>query len=284
MRLSLFTAALVALVSACAVGQTPRPLVVLVHGRGHLDDDSAAVRRWWKRDLDTALTRAGFQPLRDEDVRLAWYADVLDPSRDAECAYAASDPDSTGMGRLARDFISSLAGAMPSNGETRDLRLVLGDMLYAVDAERRCGAQRRVAAILDSAAAHQRPVILVAYSLGSLVSYGTLSRAGTRARQVRLVTVGSPLGNEELRMLLGADARLTMPSGVLTWENVYDPNDAFAAPLHDVVGTVNDVQLAASSDADPHEIGRYLRDRAMGAAVGRALCAFGAEVARSCAR
>jgi hypothetical protein len=66
-----------------------RPVVILVHGRGHLGQDTAALRREWKRDLDSSLTLVGMPRLADADVRLAWYADVL-------------DPDSEGSGRGPR--------------------------------------------------------------------------------------------------------------------------------------------------------------------------------------
>lgn len=284
MRLSCLVTALLAFASACVSAQPSRPLVVLVHGRGHLDEDTAALRREWKRDLDTALTRAGLPSLRDEDVRMAWYADVLDPSRDPGCPTMASDPDSAGLGLLARDFISSLAGALPSTRESRDLRVILGDMLYAVDAARRCGAQRRVRLTIDSAAAAGRPVVVVAYSLGSLVTYGALTASGTAPRgRIRLVTAGSPLGNEEMRMLLGESGGLRLPPGVAGWDNVYDPNDGFAAPLNPLVSEVRDVELAPTTNGDPHFVKRYLRDARLGAAVGRALCAFGGFDRRACA-
>lgn len=284
MRLSCLVTALVAFASACVSAQPQRPLVMFVHGRGHLDEDTAALRREWKRDLDTALTRAGLPALRDEDVRLAWYADVLDPSRDPGCPAMASDADSAGLGLFARDFISSLAGALPSSRESRDLRVILGDMLYAVDATRRCGAQRRVRLALDSAAQARRPVVVVAYSLGSLVTYGALTGtdAATRGR-VRLVTVGSPLGNEEMRMLLGESGTLRLPPGVTGWDNVYDPNDGFAAPLNPLVSGVRDVELTPTTNGDPHFVKRYLRDARLGRTVGRALCAFGGYDARACA-
>ena len=284
MRLSCLVSALLAFSSACVSAQPSRPLVVFVHGRGHLEDDTAALRREWKRDLDTALTRAGLPALRDEDVRLAWYADLLDPSRDPGCPTMAGDADTAGMGLLARDFISSLAGALPSTRESRDLRVILGDMLYAVDASRRCGAQRRVRLALDSAASNGRPVVVVAYSLGSLVTYGALTTAERTTRgRVRLVTVGSPLGNEEMRMLLGESGELRLPAGVASWENVYDPNDGFAAPLAPLVSGVRDVELAPTTNGDPHFVTRYLRDARLGAAVGRALCALGGFDARACA-
>lgn len=284
MRRSLLTLALLALATACAQGQSTWPLVVLVHGRGHLEDDTASLRREWKRDLDTGLNRAGLEPLRDEDVRLAWYADVLDPARAAGCPAPLAVPDSLGLGQLARDFISSLAGALPASGESRDLRVILGDMLYVVDDARRCGAQERVRAALDSAARERRPVVVVAYSLGTVVSHAVLARMPNDGMTpVRLITIGSPLGNPELRAILGDESALAVPGIVSGWENVFDPNDAFAAPLGARVPGVRDVELTPDSTADPHHVSRYLRDPALGAALGRALCALGALDARACA-
>ena len=277
MRLSLFAAALLAFATACAQGQSPRPLVVLVHGRGHLGDDTATLRRAWARPLDTALARAGAAPLRSGDVRLAWYADVLDPSRDAVCARGlAGNADSIGMATFARDLLGSLAAALPS-GESRGARTLLGDMLYALDGSRRCAAEERVEAVLAQAAQDKRPVVLVAYSLGALVTYGVLDGANTpRESPVALVTLGSPLGDDDIRALLGSTPdSLRVPPGVAHWENVYDRGDVFASPIAGMVRGVRDVELSTRGvDAvEAHFVDRYLSDRVTGEALARALCA-----------
>ena len=280
MRFFLSVLGLLLIGTACA-SQQPRPLVVLVHGRGHLDDDSLVIRAQWKRDLDTALATVGMPALREEDVRLAWYADVLDPAADAGCATTASASDSVGFGTFARDFLGSLATALPRS-EGREARMLLGDMLYAVDASRRCGAERRVAGAIDSAVAHRRPVIVMAYSLGALVSYADLARRGPAPAGVYLITLGSPLGNEEIRSLLGGTPEpLRVPAGVRTWENVYDPDDAFAAPLAAVRG-VTDRATVSEARGDPHYVRHYFRDGATGAALARALCAATMPAQPSC--
>src|SRR5947207_5907109 len=96
--------------------QSARPLVVLVHGRGQLGQDTATLRREWKRDLDSSLSLVGMPRVRDEDVRLAWYADVLDPESDSVCTTAvSSNPDSLSFGDLARGFLGFLASAVPKD-------------------------------------------------------------------------------------------------------------------------------------------------------------------------
>ena len=257
---------------ACAGGQERPPVVVLVHGRGHLDDDTASLRRAWKADLDSALAKAQMPPLANADVRLAWYADALDPSTDGGCPVTVTVSDSAGFETFARDFLGSLASALPKN-ESREARTMLGDMLYAVDPARRCGAQRRVGRVIDAALAERRPVVVVAYSLGALVTYAELNRRreSVAGNQVRLITIGSPLGSAEIRELLGETGPLRLPSMVASWENVYDPNDAFAAPMAAQVSGVRDLEVDADSRDDPHHVSRYLRNRATGIAVARAL-------------
>lgn len=277
MRFSLLTIALLAFATGCVEGQSPRPVVVLVHGRGHLGDDTATLRRDWKRHLDTAFVRAGVTPLPDEDVRLAWYADIMDPSIVATCGQTVvNTTDSVGMETFARDFLSSLAAALPSS-ESRGARTILGDLLYALDGSRRCAAEARVAGMIEQAAMEQRPVVLVAYSLGALVTYGVLEdTAARRGVPIALVTLGSPLGDGDIRALLGSGPdSLRVPPGVSDWENVYDPGDVFASPIADRVRGVRDVELSTRGvDAmEAHYVDRYLSDRVTGAAVARALCA-----------
>lgn len=272
-----------------APAQGPRPLVILVHGRGQLGFDSAATRREWKRDLDSALATVGLPRLRDEDVRLAWYADVLDPASAGECAVASTSAvDELGLGDFARGFLASLTSVMSESDESFGARGLFGDILYFVDRGTRCAAEQRVGDALASAAREKRPVIVVAYSLGSLVTYAYLSTARQDAQlpsELRLVTLGSPLGMREIRDLVlesGADT-LRAPRGVKSWDNVYDPDDFFSAPLSGK--GVRDRATESASNYDAHQIRRYLRDRSTGLALGHAICAsLRDEIGASCSK
>jgi len=272
-------------------GAAARPIIVLVHGRGQLGQDTAALRREWKRDLDSSLTLVGVPRLRDEDVRLAWYADVLDPDSEWEgrCGPARTSDDSLGFGDVARGFLGLLASAVPAD-ESREVRGLVGDLLYALEPSKRCDAERRVGGVIEAALRENRPVIVVAYSLGSLVAYGYLesrSRDANVPGNLRLVTIGSPLGVRVIRELIygeGSDS-LHVPSGVVSWENVYDPNDFFSAPLEGVLSprTIRDRPTHATEREDPHNLSRYLRDRATGAAVMRAICETERKEIAACA-
>jgi hypothetical protein len=259
-------AAAVAVALVTAPAQQPeRPIVVIVHGRGHLDGDSAALRRQWKRDLDSAIVPTGHR-LSDADVRLAWYADILEPSGSEACP--RTDNDSLGIGAFT-SFIGALAAALPRE-ESREARGLIGDLVWVVDDARRCAAERRVGSVIERAVAEKRPVIVVGYSLGSLVSYGYLKARTPRIGEpaIHLVTLGSPLGNPMVRELLGQGTdSLRRPRSVRSWQNVYDPDDPFAARVSDASTGDAAEDRATESDAtrDPHDIERYLRDRAMAA-------------------
>ena len=256
-----------------------RPVVMLVHGRGQFGYDSAALRREWKRDLDTALATVGLPRLRDEDVRLAWYADVLDPQSDLECGVTDDrGRNAMGLGSFARGILASLSSAIADSSEAIGARGLFGDILYFLDSGTRCAAQQRIAETFKAVAAERRPVIVVAYSLGSLVTYGHLRANGKDfPGDVRLITLGSPLGVRELReLLMDADTDSVLaPIRVRSWENIYDPDDFFAAPLSGKVAVkdLRDRRTESESDYAAHQLKRYSRDRATGLALGRALCA-----------
>ena len=267
------------------VGTAPRPLVVFVHGRGQLGQDTASLRREYERDLDSALALVGMSKLRDDEVRLAWYADVLDPESDSVCTNSISRvSDSLSFGDLARGFLGFLASAVPKD-ESFEMRGLISDLLYVVDGAKRCAAERRIGSVIESAVSENRPVVVIAYSLGSLVTYGYLNSRLPSARQpdIRLITIGSPLGVAAVRQMVYGDNvnTLPMPRGVSSWENIYDPNDFISGPLEgivvgrtaarDSVG-VRDHALQAASMDEAHLIAHYLHDRVTGAAVRGALC------------
>lgn len=265
-------AAALAIGSIAPAQQPERPVVVIVHGRGHVTADSAALRRQWKRDLDAAIASAGAR-LADADVQLAWYADILEPSGTESCA--RTDNDSLGIGAFTT-LMGALALALPRE-ESREARSLLGDLIWVVDDARRCAAEQRVGGAIERAIATGRPVIVIGYSLGSLVTYGYLRKREPRASdpEIHLITLGSPLGNPMVRELLGQGVdSLRRPRSVRSWQNVYDPNDPFAARVADAA--VGDAALDRATEnetsRDPHAIERYLSDRATSAAMRRLLC------------
>ena len=174
------------------------------------------------------------------------------------------------------------------------MRALVGDLLYLGDRWRRCGVERRFASTLDLAARQRRPVVLVAHSFGSLVSYDYLRADRRNARQSapaihRYVTLGSMLGIPELQeLLLGRAGPLALSARVRSWVNVRHRGDPFAASLLDSADAsprgagpkirelVTDVQTY-----EPHDIVGYLRDPVAARAIVWAWCdAFGESRAR----
>ncbi|HEY0997034.1 MAG TPA: hypothetical protein VGD77_13660 [Gemmatimonadaceae bacterium] len=276
-----------------------RPVVLLVHGRGRIGDDTASLRRDWERALNEGLQGIGAAArLRDGDVRLVWYADVLDPRSDAGCSppvRTRSARDTSG-GVSGLSVFASIAGALldaaaegadAGSDDARQLRNVAADLHFFGSARTRCAAERRVGDALARAQGEGRPVILVAYSLGALVSWGHLhdralaeggdGKGGALPRVERLVTLGSPVGSPDVRALvLGGDtARVALPAGVQSWLNVIDPDDSFAVPLAPArdraTKGITDVRRERADGDTPHDIVGYLRDPATARAIAAVL-------------
>ena len=249
-----------------------RPVVVLVHGRGQFGQDSAQLRRQWLADLDTALTRVGMPALSPSDVRLAWYADAMDPDSTYSCgprtAMASAAGDAVDIRDVASGFLNFIARA--AGEDSRELRGLVGETMYVLDSRSRCAAEARVGRVIREAARDRRPVIVVAYSLGSLVTYGFLQHADSLAN-IRLVTVGSPLALRPVREIIFGETAgsLRVPKSVISWENVYDGGDVLAGPLSGQVSSdmLRDRVTHADSTEEAHAIARYFRDRATGEAL-----------------
>jgi pimeloyl-ACP methyl ester carboxylesterase len=270
-----------------------RPLIVLVHGRGMIGRDTAATRRLWVEGLSSgAKTLGGAVPFEANDVRVAWYADVLDPRSNAGCDYGAADPRARRDARTDPGIkvLASLAGGLFSaisssaDSEANDeLRGLAADAAFLSDARKRCAAEQRLADVLALAKRDGRPVVLVAHSLGSIVAYDYLSSVRDSNVVQRLVTVGSPLGAPALRQLLmGGDSTdvLTAPAAVRDWINIRHVDDQLAA----VLPIARDTLVAAPADEpDPHELVGYLRDSTTARAILNGWCvAFGGARPQGC--
>lgn len=274
-----------------------RPIVLLVHGRGQFGRDTTDIRTEWQRSLETGLGKLTRQPLIDSsDVRLVWYADVLDPASSAGCnANTQSTPQRTSEDEgdvlqlllgVTSTLFTSLYESMPEDSRY-SMRALVGDVLYLGDRWRRCAVERRFESALTQAAREGRPVILVAHSFGSLVAYSYLRAdrghpSSDTPRIHRYVTLGSMLGIPDLReLVLGRAGPLSLPGGVRSWVNVRHVRDPFAAPLADSTTgrrgpTIREV-VTSGSAIDPHDIVTYLRDPATARAIAWAWCDAGGK-------
>jgi len=274
-------ASLAGVAPVSAQADDARPLVLLVHGRGQLGRDSVYVRREAYHALQHGFRAIDADvSLREDDVRLVWYADLLDahslsssivacPASARGVASAAPDNGLTVLASLAGFLVESAVG-MAGDSSQYELRSVAGDLRYLGDSDTRCAAESRVADALRQARVDGRPVILVSHSLGALVSWGALTRASaeqdsTIPEIARWITMGSPLGSPEVRTLLfGQDRALVRPSRVRSWANVLGRDDPFAVRVSSdssATSALYDVPSATTSD-DPHLIASYLADPA----------------------
>jgi endonuclease G len=277
-------------------GSANRPVILVLHGRGQLGRDTANIRTEWLRSLETGVGKITQRPLIEpEDLRLVWYADVLDPASSVGC-----DSDTRAQPRAAEQeddvlqlilgvtstLFTSLYEAMPSESR-HSMRALVGDIMYLGDRWRRCAVDRRIDAAFAQAAREKRPVILVAHSFGSLVGYSYLRsersrHSGETPTIHRYVTLGSMLGIPELQeLLLGRSGPLSLPSGVRSWVNIRHTADPFAAPLADTTsrqrrGEIREV-VTSGSAVDPHDIVTYLRDPATARAIAWAWCDSGGK-------
>jgi subtilisin family serine protease len=113
------------------------------------------------------------------------------------------------------------------------------------------------------------PFVIVGHSQGSMIAYAVLCEPEFRGLDVPLlVTVGSPLGLQEVQDQLRKLTGLRVPPSVGRWLNVADPLDPVAldkrlrsdfAPNDRGVRIVDDLEWNADAPRHPHAGSGYLR-------------------------
>jgi pimeloyl-ACP methyl ester carboxylesterase len=281
---------------------TRRYSVVLAHGRAAEFEIPAIQSQQWAEALRFALTRVESRFAPDVDLHYAsfgdlWRPDVReefpvyrtshrvrvtvdgDPPRIAE---TRGGPQPGALGDISRGADTLL----PDWALGRMLRPAIRDVFqYLEDAEFRTEANAR----LISTCMQYSAVVLVGFSMGSIVGYEMLRTAAEAFPVREFITVGSPIGlgpvNRPLRDLSGA-AKTPFPPGVRLWLNIWNEDDV-ATGIHgqaladmfvdpsgerEIQSAQNFGRAASASNVfGAHDALDYLSSLAMGVALHTAL-------------
>ncbi|MGW6934656.1 serine peptidase [Lentzea sp. NPDC054927] len=278
--------------------------VLAVHGIGNLKDgkepETAAVELAapWQARLEEGVLSAGLK-IDPPPVVVAYYAHLLTDSESQGSPQGNLDRLTASEEAVVREWLLSAGVPAPDDQQgwiTAPLRQwihwlaqrrgttfdVLARIAVAMAREVTCyltrPERRRLAreAVASAIERHQ-PAVVVAHSLGSVVTFEAL-HAYPETQVDLLVTVGSPLGLPvaifdalEPEPKNGKGAR---PPGVRRWVNLADPGDVVAVPqrlgdrfpvdLHDtcVIGKI-----------DFHTLGAYLAHPLTAATIAQDRCA-----------
>lgn len=229
--------------------------VLAIHGVNQYDPartpEAAAARLGgvWTRALNDKLP----VPLEAADMRLLYYADLLQPTGPAA---QSSGDDLDHMSAEAADAVrrwGELHGVDLNEAQGRaltparwvadavarrkglDQKLVrkfvadhFPELVSYLHSPARAAVQQR----LTDAITAEKPRVLIAHSLGSVVAYDTLWR---HAQEVDvLVTIGSPLAMPDIvfphLQHTPKNDKGSRPQGVPHWINIADPGDLVAIP------------------------------------------------------
>ncbi len=243
--------------------------ILYIHGIGHASNPGAAQAATTaiKAQWDLALFGKDMQK---QTQMVFWgdiaEASVQSTARVAKKRKAAEPDGLTAAGILSElnidpadsatlMFVQALAGALqiPLNGPLPQTGAAsIGKTILPLPASwRRAVAERFLRSFLKDVAAYffkagvrtetkarliaaikqqRKPFVLVAHSLGTVIAFDVLSELEARQDAALLVTLGSPLGIQEVQDILQQDQGrpLMVPPGVRGWHNFSDRLDPVA--------------------------------------------------------
>jgi hypothetical protein len=275
--------------------------LVFVHGMRQEGQDPTALKTRWETALTETWVKLGLPP-RHYDLEMPFYGDVLEEltavvrggasnvvARGSVGPQAFTPLEESlirGMARKAgvtdaevnRELGQEVVSRGPLNWELVHALANLLEKKVPVLGKISLGFVTQVDSYLtrphirkavDDIVAptfDKGPTIVVAHSLGTIVSYILLRTKVNRPDVPLLVTLGSPLGIETVKGYLRPPS-LAVPDGVSFWLNGADVRDyvALVPPLDKETfsdGIVNDLGIHNRED-DAHSIEDYLSDFAI---------------------
>jgi hypothetical protein len=279
--------------------------LVFVHGINNEDNTPASIEGTWWNALTKGWNAAGVAPKRLPDITVAYYADLLTGKTESAAVEMGPSATSTGLAAGLLQEYADAAGVTPDEIATAAAEMgVPADAVaqgvphegwivsFASILERilptkgkliaRLFLHQAVTYINDKVLAAQidrkvassifdgklDPVIVIAHSLGTVVSYRVLASASSARRDVPLfVTLGSPLSVRMFKSILPARGSMPTPP-IGNWFNGRHKEDFVTlgrAITEQSIGFpgVKDSTKIADENPDRHSIVQYLSSPAV---------------------
>jgi hypothetical protein len=276
--------------------------LVFIHGRAQQKKDSIALKGEWIAAFREGLKKNGLElPIAETDIRFPYYGDTLDQLvAGADLADAAKVIIRGQQSQAEREFIRDIveevrkkAGISEAEVDAEvppevvergplnwswvqavlqviDRKVPFGSgnsvALFTKDVYQyltRSGIRDAIDTGVLAAIEDSEPTVVVSHSLGTVVAYNILRRAGME-RQWNIplfVTLGSPLGVTKIRQSI---APIAYPECVGTWFNAFDERDVVSLyPLekpHFSVSPITNKTDVQNHTENRHGIAGYLDD------------------------
>jgi hypothetical protein len=281
--------------------------LILVHGIDNQGKSADAIIDEWLGALRKTLPQSAYTAIAHAEIVAPYYGDAL---AEATKSAVGTGPIALATGQVSDDeatfYLQALEDIAPASGVTEtDVRIAAG--LGEVPIEQGLPHDRRLLALVRAlevvsplhgalalrflpqafaylhrahvtqvvdeivAPALSKPAIIVAHSLGTVVTYKMLRDAPGSIAPFYL-TLGSPLAVKAVQNGLGPP--FGRPSSVSRWLNGLDPNDAVTlgrgikeTNFGPGIENIDDIK----NGDNPHDVRQYLSDPRITQAVARAL-------------
>jgi hypothetical protein len=287
--------------------------LAFVHGINNEDETAASIEQTWWDALEQGWKAAGLAAKPRPDIAVGYYADLLAGTTksaavemgptvasaglavgllqeyadaagvsEAELAAAAHEmgipPEAVAQGVPHEgwiiNFASVLERVLPTKGKLIARLFLRQAVTYINDKVIAAQIQKKVASAIFGR--QPDPVIVVAHSLGTVVSYRVLADATFERRDVPLfVTLGSPLSVRMFRPILPVRGSIPRPP-IGRWFNCRHKDDFVTlgrSIIKQSIGFpgVEDSTDIIGDDPDRHSIVQYLSSPAVAKAVHESL-------------
>jgi metacaspase-1 len=234
-------------------GQTSMK-ILCVHGIGHAEARVNTWRNDWKTSIESGVSES--DPARVAEIQQFAYDDLFAAQGVSSIEYL------TAFAKLLKSWVLHTGDrGVFDFGITDQLRWSIGMVAqWTVNEKLRTQLRDKLAAEIIAF----KPDVIIAHSLGGLVTYDTLSHSASSAKLTRagfngaLLTLGTQVGHPAVCEVFAG--RIVYPSTLSRWWNLHNENDRVFARAFSIPAAMNfrEIRTPFEHATINHDADKYL--------------------------